>query len=131
MLALQHRTFSTAVMSQRTIRVAVVGSGLAGLTAAYLLSRTEFEGPVKVEVHIFEKVRGSWKSLFIRSSSHPGSLSGHGLVISDFQNSRGEGRMARRRPHAVIPGRYVSYLVHIVRPATHTNKLLPTSHISL
>lgn len=49
------------------IKVAVVGSGLAGLTTAYLLStasqRTDIQyerdRPVEFEVHIFEKVRRS------------------------------------------------------------------------
>lgn len=43
--------------SRRVIRVAVVGSGLAGLSAAYLLAKTRVEGEdVEFEVHIFEKV---------------------------------------------------------------------------
>jgi predicted NAD/FAD-binding protein len=38
----------------RTVKVAVIGSGLAGLTAAYLLSRSKSE--VVFEIHLFEKV---------------------------------------------------------------------------
>jgi flavin-dependent dehydrogenase len=47
----------------RVAKVAVVGSGLAGLTAAYLLSTLPQRGdirhngrPVEYEVHVFEKV---------------------------------------------------------------------------
>ena len=49
----------------RTVKIAVVGTGLAGLTAAHLLKKQfELEGAsesadsdVEFEVHIFEKVR--------------------------------------------------------------------------
>ena len=47
----------------RRVKVAIIGSGLAGLTAAYLLSfvrqRADVrykDGPVEYEVHVFEKV---------------------------------------------------------------------------
>ena len=40
----------------RTVKVAVVGSGLAGLTAAYRLSKTPRVKDVEFEVHLFEKV---------------------------------------------------------------------------
>ncbi|KAF9015402.1 hypothetical protein BDQ17DRAFT_1536070 [Cyathus striatus] len=38
-----------------TIKVAVVGSGLAGLTAAYLLAQPLESGGTQFEVHVFEK----------------------------------------------------------------------------
>lgn len=41
----------------RTIKVAVVGSGLAGLTSAWLLTRSMKKKDVEFEVHIFEKVQ--------------------------------------------------------------------------
>ncbi|KAG8705164.1 hypothetical protein FRC09_003119 [Ceratobasidium sp. 395] len=41
---------------RRVIKVAVIGSGLAGLTAAYLLVKSRSEGSdVEFDVHIFEK----------------------------------------------------------------------------
>ena len=42
--------------NKRTVKVAVVGSGLAGLTAAYRLAQGSDHGDVHVEVHLFEKV---------------------------------------------------------------------------
>jgi len=49
----------------RTVKVAVIGSGLAGLTAAHLVSQP-CEGDVEFEVHVFEKVCGlySWSRVF-------------------------------------------------------------------
>ena len=41
---------------KRTVKVAVVGSGLAGLTAAYKLVKGSEHREVHVEVHLFEKV---------------------------------------------------------------------------
>lgn len=38
-----------------TVKVAVIGSGLAGLSAAYLLTQGEIEGDKNFEVHLFEK----------------------------------------------------------------------------
>jgi hypothetical protein len=55
--------FADSNPSSRRVKVAIVGSGLAGLTAAYLLStvhrRTDVrheDGPVEYEIHVFEKV---------------------------------------------------------------------------
>ncbi|KAJ7119899.1 hypothetical protein C8R43DRAFT_1099128 [Mycena crocata] len=39
----------------KTVKVAVVGSGLAGLTAAYLLSSTTSDKDIVFDVHLFEK----------------------------------------------------------------------------
>ncbi len=39
----------------RTVKVAVIGSGLAGLTAAYLLTSSK-DADVEFDVHLFEKV---------------------------------------------------------------------------
>ncbi|KAI0063114.1 hypothetical protein BV25DRAFT_1824661 [Artomyces pyxidatus] len=66
---------------RRIEKVAVVGSGLAGLTAAYLLSHAHKradvafeEGPVEFEVHIFEKAES------LGMDSHSVSLSLPGRV---------------------------------------------------
>ena len=39
------------------MKVAVIGSGLAGLTAAHMLSELHISDDVELEVHLFEKVR--------------------------------------------------------------------------
>ena len=41
---------------RRIVKVAVVGSGLAGLTAAYRLVKGSEHREIHVEVHLFEKV---------------------------------------------------------------------------
>lgn len=46
--------------AKRTVKVAIVGSGLAGLTAAHLLmSANDTTNAAQFEVHIFEKVLSS------------------------------------------------------------------------
>ena len=40
----------------RTVKVAVIGSGLAGLTTAHLLHLPRNDDSVEFDVHIFEKV---------------------------------------------------------------------------
>lgn len=49
-------TLSMISPRERVVKVAVVGSGLAGLTAAYLLSNVTSTSGVQFEVHLFEKV---------------------------------------------------------------------------
>lgn len=39
-----------------SVKVAVIGSGLAGLTAAYLLTEQTHQCDVEFELHLFEKV---------------------------------------------------------------------------
>ena len=75
----------------RVVKVAVIGSGLAGLTAAYLLSEKQVvEEEVEFEVHLFEKVRFS-ESLRTRLSmffSLEGRHAGHGCLFHLFAQSK-------------------------------------------
>ncbi|KAI0685260.1 splicing factor, Prp19-binding domain-containing protein [Cytidiella melzeri] len=56
---------ATQNMTRRKVKVAVVGSGLAGLTAAYRIAKTPCMGDVEFEVHVFEKSN----AIFARLSS--------------------------------------------------------------
>jgi hypothetical protein len=47
----------------RTVKVGVVGSGLAGLTAAHLLTNVSKASDVEFEVHLFDKVCTFWLNL--------------------------------------------------------------------
>ncbi|KAF7340132.1 hypothetical protein MVEN_01931600 [Mycena venus] len=49
-----HKLESGPLMARR-VKVAVVGSGLAGLSAAYLLASSHRDNDVEYEVHLFEK----------------------------------------------------------------------------
>jgi hypothetical protein len=92
----------------RTVKVAVIGSGLAGLTAAYLLAQSSSEAEVEFEVHVFEKVR--------TRESNPHAVCtdvflvfvfGHGLVLHLTTHPRHKERMENRRAYAFVSRRYV------------------------
>jgi len=94
----------------RTIKLAVVGTGLAGLTAAHLLKRPvggSFED-VEFEVHVFEKVRFPnvyWRML----NCGKGPFDWYGLFVHFTHSSWFEGRLAGRCTYAVISRRYSLY----------------------
>jgi flavin-dependent dehydrogenase len=91
----------------RTVKLAVVGTGLAGLTTAYLLKRP-LEGDsadVEFEVHVFEKVRFSYRLLAMLDRDK-GPLDWYGLLVHFTSSSWLEGRLASRRTYAVISRRY-------------------------
>lgn len=41
---------------RRPLKVAIIGTGLAGLTAAHLLEKEASQRGVELELHLFEKV---------------------------------------------------------------------------
>lgn len=42
--------------ARRPLKVAIIGTGLAGLTAAHLLEKEASQRGVELDVHLFEKV---------------------------------------------------------------------------
>jgi predicted NAD/FAD-dependent oxidoreductase len=86
----------------RTIRVAIVGSGLAGLTAAHLLVSSRLDTDVEFDVHLFEKVRYIYSERF-SSLYHPDCDSWYGLVVCvNWQDRPG---VENRRANAIFPRR--------------------------
>lgn len=125
------------------LKVAVVGSGLAGLTSAFLVQTEAKRFGVDVEVHLFERVRSSCTRLSMHQSSDvaptPPVRSGWLprlplLVPRDTFSSGVLGEplrtccfflasqrescldlLDRRRSHAVLPGRCVLMLLRSAR----------------
>ncbi|KAG5651815.1 hypothetical protein H0H81_007287 [Sphagnurus paluster] len=121
----------------RKVKVAVVGSGLAGLTAAYLLSQRNTntdtdtppenaEGDVEFEVHLFEKVRGEGADVLQGANegmclSYVGADARHGLLVRvPAGQGAAQQRVAGRRAHAVLPRRYACMPLLRSQPLTHT-----------
>lgn len=51
----------------KIVKVGVIGTGLAGLTSAYLLQTLDFTPErVRFQVHIFDKVRSSYSASALR-----------------------------------------------------------------
>lgn len=79
----------------RTVKVAVVGTGLAGLTAAHFLKRP-LEGAdtdVEFEVHVFEKVRFSYRLLAMPNRDKD-PFDWYGFLVHFTYGSWLEGRLA-------------------------------------
>lgn len=70
--------------SGRTVKVAVIGTGLAGLTAAYLLAKACEGDQVNFEVHLFEKARDLTLQSFHQdlAMTHIGTYCRYGLCFN-------------------------------------------------
>lgn len=96
-------------MSRKTVKVAVIGSGLAGLTTAYLVAEQSKDHDVHFDIHVFEKVTQS------PTMYHPMSTimlldlnprNGCLFNLPPHPGRREKSRMACGRSHAVVPGWY-------------------------
>ena len=115
----------------RTVKLAVVGTGLAGLTAAHLLKRPlkGASADVEFEVHVFEKVRFSYRLLAMLNRDK-GPFDWYGLLVHFTHGSWLEGRLASRRTYAVISRRYSLYPPLLMTSMTYLLlfRLLLSSH---
>jgi hypothetical protein len=104
---------STHAGKTRTVKVAIVGSGLAGLTAGYLLTQpiesSDGKEDVQIEVHLFEKASPSSSSGLCCQLGAYGAVVatvrhfGNGLGVCVYSGGERREGLEDRRTHAVVP----------------------------
>lgn len=112
----------------RTVKVAVIGSGLAGLTAAYRIAKAERLGDVEFEVHLFEKVRHEKLLNFFVPNADcflwQGVFGGHGRPLGLGRHSWVRRRVQSRCANAFISRRYVFRRLRIHQWHPHSSRAL-------